>query len=769
VAAEMDWDCLRDYLLVMANPLRFLICVCLLCRLDVVCAQVNFTVLDTKVSLTQSGLLEAQMHHLESSFDLKNWTERAVSNDVYDRYHLPLEERANFYRVRSLDVDETSDWTNQLCVPDERIFSETTVGGLENLTFAKFTVILYDLDRVYFQNSDRYPFHFDFARARLPDFATVSFVEYVRKSLFLEGQELLLGTVILPPDPNVKEVAIQFTGNEPFPREAVVEWFRAVRARLSLPEGWRTFYLPTFEQSDVAFQNEAWFAEQGVVVTTAARWVTENACYSSGWALGRLKYVASADIDAAYGDGRLTYEDVLVTDQIPAEIPVVAGVLALEPATPNAHVAILARSFRIPFAYPSGLALQEQIRAMDGREVLLVVSPEDGECAITLQDVDGKLAPEERQEILDRKLPPQVSVQTMVRSGVYHLETEQLSPADIDRAGGKAANFGFLRRALPDNSPDPAIALTFDLWMDFMEQPFGDGTLIQSIVDDLRGQSFPPDVASLRPILAQIRDRIRKGTDFTPSGKEAILQALAGFEDPRRLRFRSSTNVEDSEVFSGAGLYDSFSGCLADDTDNDSEGPSGCDTSRDQERGVFRAIRKVYASFYNETAFIERLRHGVDELEVGMAILVHYSFPDELEEANGVATLDIRKPADAARMVEAQLVSQVGANSITNANNELIAEVLRANYQGKPAEAEIEVIGRSGLVEGDGFVLGRNEAYGELLEMLDSTASAYESYFPDEQVLELDLEWKQVVPGEFQIKQVRRIPRLALVPPPVIE
>ena len=94
----------------------------------------------------------------------------------------------------------------------------TTVGGLENPTFAKFTVLLSEPDRVYFQDSDRYPFHFDFARARLPDFATVSFVEYVRKSLFLEGQELLLGTVILPPDPNVKEVAIQFTGNEPFPR-----------------------------------------------------------------------------------------------------------------------------------------------------------------------------------------------------------------------------------------------------------------------------------------------------------------------------------------------------------------------------------------------------------------------------------------------------------------------------------------------------------------------------------------------------------------------
>ena len=412
----------------MFSPARFLIFAWLLCLLDMADGQVNLSVLDMTATLTQAGSTELRMHHLESSLDFKHWRMRAVSNDVFERYHLPLMERASFYRVRSVDVDETSDWTNQLRVPDERLFSDATIGGFENPTFAKFTVLLAESDRVYFQDSDRYPFHFDFARARLPGFASISFAEYVRLSLFLEGQELLLGTIILLSDPNVTEVAIQFTGNEPFPRESVATWFGAVQTRLALPEGWRTFYLPTFKQSDVAFQDKTWFAEQGVVVTTAARWITENACYSSGWALGRLKYVAPADIEAACGDGRLTYEDILVTDQIPAEIPVVAGVLALSPATSNEHVAILARSFRIPFAYPSGLALQEQIRAMDGREVLLVVSSVDGECKIRLQDVEGKLKPEKRQKILDSKWPPKVRVSPINRSGVYHLDTEHLSP-----------------------------------------------------------------------------------------------------------------------------------------------------------------------------------------------------------------------------------------------------------------------------------------------------------------------------------------------------
>ena len=172
----------------MAKLLRLLICVCLLCRLDVVCAQLSLSVLDGEASLTQTSSLDAQMHHLESSLDLKNWMDVAVSNDVYARYRLPLEDRARFFRVRSRGMDETSDWTNQLRVPDERIFSESAVGGFENPTFAKFTVILSEPDRVYFQDSDRYPFHFDFAKARLPGFDSISFVIYVRLSLFLEGQ-----------------------------------------------------------------------------------------------------------------------------------------------------------------------------------------------------------------------------------------------------------------------------------------------------------------------------------------------------------------------------------------------------------------------------------------------------------------------------------------------------------------------------------------------------------------------------------------------------
>src|SRR4030066_263814 len=120
-------------------------------------------------------------------------------------------------------------------------------------------------------------------------------------------------------------------------------------------------------------------------------------------------------------------------------------------------------------------------------------------------------------------------------------------------------------------------------------------------------------MAALADDLSYIRDmfRDRYFTSFTHSQENAVIGILQdpryGFDANRNIRFRSSTNVEDCNYFTGAGLYDSFSGCLAGDLDGNASGPCICDANETGERGVFRAIRKVFASFYNDNAFLERL------------------------------------------------------------------------------------------------------------------------------------------------------------------
>jgi phosphoenolpyruvate synthase/pyruvate phosphate dikinase len=160
--------------------------------------------------------------------------------------------------------------------------------------------------------------------------------------------------------------------------------------------------------------------------------------------------------------------------------------------------------------------------------------------------------------------------------------------------------------------------------MDFLEQVLPDGRTLRSALGErLKGHSYPPDMGRLASDLAAIRSLIKDTCDFSESQKRSILDALKPLQPKGKLRFRSSTNVEYSEQFSGAGLYDSYSGCLLDDLDGDTGGPSRCDPSEPVERGVFRALRRVFASFYNDNAVLERLRHGVNETTVGMAVLVH--------------------------------------------------------------------------------------------------------------------------------------------------
>ena len=99
--------------------------------------------------------------------------------------------------------------------------------------------------------------------------------------------------------------------------------------------------------------------------------------------------------------------------------------------------------------------------------------------------------------------------------------------------------------------------------------------------------------------------------------------------------FRSSSNAEDSLLFTGAGLYDSTTVCTEDNLDDDDEGPSICDPDKSKERTVERGLKKVWMSLWNPKAFEEREYYKINHEQVRMGILVTRSFPDE--DANGVA------------------------------------------------------------------------------------------------------------------------------------
>jgi hypothetical protein len=667
-----------------------------------------------------------------------------------------------FYRTHLSPKTPNDDWKNHAVYPTDPFLSAEPGWGRFESRWLKFALPLNEPYRIYFQDSTKYLFHYDFAVARLPQFSGLTRAQFDTVSLRLANQQVALGAVLFAPTENLPEIALQFVGLDPYSPGQVAEWFDRVRAVLEAPANARLFYFPTYEQQGVANANREFFRQRGIEVSSAGRWTTADECYAQGWALGRLMFVPAAALAEYYNDGRLRPTDILLIDAVPAEIPPVAGVISLAPATPNSHVAILAQSFGIPFVYFASEAMRDQLRTWSGHEVVLRAAIEWGASVVSAVNIEAQLTPALRAEILALKEPPILAIPPMQRLGQLSMAADGLYPADVQYVGGKAANLGMLRRAIPTNSPSPAIAFTFDLWNDYLDQTLPGGKTLRTAVQErLAGFTWPPDVAQLKAALATIRDLFTDEADFSPAQRQAVLAILigAGFGADRNIRFRSSTNVEDSEQFSGAGLYDSFSGCLADDLDGDNDGPSVCDPTEPRERGVFRAMRKVYASFYNDNAYLERLRHRVNEAQVGMGLLVHHSTPDVFELANGVATVAVTKGATPQeRGLKLTLVTQAGAVSVTNPDSTASPEVVLAHILAGIGPS-LEFQKQSSLVQLGATVLTWEADYLLLTRLLDQASDAYEEEFPAKKQFTLDFEYKKVAPeGALRVKQIRAVP-----------
>jgi hypothetical protein len=596
--------------------------------------------------------------------------------------------------------------------------------------------------------------------------------EYDQITLYGAGQQAVLGAVIMPPSgaypplPPFPEYGIQFVRLDPYTREEIAQMFDVVKASIVAEPDVQAFYFPNYEQLATAEANRQWFESQGILLGSAARWAQGNTCYSEGWALGELKFFAGDQIRSAYLSGDLLAGDVLLTDGVPAEIPFVAGIITLSPSTPSSHVAILAKTYGVPFVYLAVADEANRAQELVGHKIVLRGYETYEGVEVRLIDVEGVLDEATIAEILTLKAPPILDISPMAHCGAYSASTEGLLPADIKYFGGKAANYGILRSALPDKSP-VAAAFSFDLWNEFLEQTIITGnTLREEIAIRLSGYTYPPaDMAALSSDLEAVREGLFKNTymtSFSPQLQDAVIGTLQdpnyGFDANQNIRFRSSTNVEDSNHFTAAGLYDSYSGCLADDLDGDSAGPCRCDPEENNERGVFRAIRKVFASFYNDNAFLERLRHNVNEADVGMALLVHHSFPDEFELANGVATLERRGSTSYSIM----LVTQDGAVPVTNPLDGSIPEEVSVNVYS--FGTYLTFIRQSNLVPLGATVMDWQDDYIELSGLLVAAAEEFENITGKSKYL-LDFEYKKVAPGGAAIpagglvvKQIREIP-----------
>ena len=585
----------------------------------------------------------------------------------------------------------------------------------------------FDDSAIIFQNSVRYPTHYDYAAEHLsgdslpivPLLAEFNTTEYSSPT-----RRFLLGAVSWydGPDVFVYEVAPYDSADA----EMIIAAFEEIE-------------LATYFGSELRFYaNSASIAATVSPHRNRLEVITTDELFAGidyqplnfAEAYGRVTFVTAEQLETDY----VSFREIVVLDRVPNDISVVAGIITEEFQTTLSHINVLSRNRGTPNMALRGAFDSEQLRALDGDWVRLEVTP----TAYTIEAATR----EEADDWWEANRPEAVQVPGLDDSvtGLIDIEDavdlEDPSLADAIGAatrsvGGKAAHYSVLANI--DGMPTPpGFAIPVYYYLQFMEQNDFDDR-VNAMLDDT---DFVDDPTVRDAELAQLRADIEAGV-IDQELLDLVYAKLASDFPGIRMRFRSSTNAEDLDGFTGAGLYTSKSG-----------------DPNDPDKPIEDAIRAVWASVWNFRAFEERTYRSIDHLSVAMGILVHRSFPDE--EANGVALTN--NPFDPSGLEPAFYINvQVGEVSVVQPPAGVTTESLL--YYFNRANQPVTYLSESSLVGANETVLSTAQLFelGTALQLLNATFAP--AYANGQDWWAMDVEFKfDGEPGETPelfVKQAR--------------
>ncbi len=676
-------------------------------------------------------------------------------------------------RNESIVVD-VMPYRHTLCtLVDFRSLSAPVDSDERSGRFLKFTVPARDdseLLSTVFQDTERFPLHQDFLAQVFPErFPALGVEEYDRLVGRRATRDYFVGSIT------------RFTrdGETTFGFNVFAD-FSSIEA-LTLEE-----MTAIFTRLSDAFELEplVYAPTNAAAIAVARQWTSAPfpidfehqietgrfEAYTTGATFGRVRRLDAESFAALNENGRFSFQDILVLEEAPRDIEgVVGGVITQEPQTELSHLAVRTARRGTPNAFVE--AASARFIEFEGELVRLDVTLSGFTVEIaTFQEADAfwqasrpRLSLEPNVDFTFGDLPDLLAI-----AADDILEGPNASES---RFGGKASHFSRLQSILSGQYSRyraPGFSVPLRYYVEFMRTNLMPSALdpnrtvtYESYLDELFNSAlFQSDPGFRFRALEAFRDHANEQGIVDPDlvGRLATRIGEVFGTTSDRIRIRSSSNVEDALEFNGAGLYDSTSACAADDLDSDARGPSLCDSKRDNERGIARALKRVWASLWNYRAFEEREFFSVPQNRAAMAILATKAFTDE--RANGVALTGNPTQTNERRFV---VVAQIGEESVVTPEPGTTTERSLLRIENGAVE-EIVRARSSSLAEPGAHVLSDDELreLGALLAHIDENLPLALGAFDRRDVL-LEVEFKVTQTGELAVKQVR--PFLLPTPP----
>ncbi len=315
-------------------------------------------------------------------------------------------------------------------------------------------------------------------------------------------------------------------------------------------------------------------------------------------------------------------DDIVVLPKLIPDITPVRGIITEQFSTPLSHLALRARAWDIPHA-----GIKEATRlfeAFDGHHVFFQTSSEG---------YSLRLATDEEIAHYSRK----ITQATITLSPVDLTERcikplSELQKGDMSAYGAKATNLGISSQALL--AIPKGVAIPFSYYQEHME-----ASGAQKLIDE-------------EGPLEEIRNKI-----LVHSVSKELLQALPDIQEGYFVR--SSTNAEDLEGFSGAGLYETV--------------PNVKDPL-----SLEMAIKAVWASVWSDKAYKERARYGIDHKTVYGAILLQ-----ETVQADSAGVLVTKDIFDSTETMEVYTINASRGLGINVVEGVYVPEQLIYNFDNK--------------------------------------------------------------------------------------